>query len=143
MLKHYDFYVASPFFNDEQIDRVDCITNILHKKGLVYYSPKDELICSEKPTDEEAEKVFFQNCVAIHHSGGVIVITNDKDIGAIWEAGFGYGLGKKIIYVCTQPIVKFNLMLAQSGVAVFTSVRDFEQYDFARMPENKYKGLIE
>ena len=44
MKNHYHVYIASPFFNPEQLDRVERIKAILENNGLTYYSPKDEAV---------------------------------------------------------------------------------------------------
>jgi nucleoside 2-deoxyribosyltransferase len=110
-------YIAAPFFNPTQLERVELVKNVLREQGIEYFSPKDESMF--KQGDDPAE-ILKLNCAAIDMAPYVIVITDDKDVGTIWEAGYAYAKGKKILYVWLgwTPEMKFNIMLAASGIAV-------------------------
>lgn len=122
MGKNINVYLASPFFNEEQVNRVNKVKATLTELGYRVYSPKDELVCKANPTPEEAKHVFEQNCINIIKADVVVAITDGKDIGTIWEAGFAYGNFIPVVYYCeTLGNNPFNLMLAQSGKGVITS----------------------
>lgn len=126
MLDKYDFYLASPFFNDEQRERETYIKNILRKKGYKVYAPIEEGVVKLNEKEEELNRIFNSNIKAINLSDKVIVITDGKDIGTIWEAGYAYALNKSIIYFAeTLGNNPFNLMLAQSGIGIFKSRESF------------------
>ena len=54
-----------------------------------------------------------------------MAITDEKDIGTIWEAGYAYGIGKEIVYYAeTLGNNPFNVMLGKSGIGIFTNHND-------------------
>lgn len=110
-------YIAAPFFNPEQLKIVEDIKAILEECGVSYFSPKDESMF--KQGDDPAD-ILRLNCKAIYDAKYVIVVTDGKDVGTIWEAGFAFGKRKPILYVWLgyKPEMKFNIMLAASGPAV-------------------------
>ena len=121
----YDFYLASPFFNDNQIEREEAIKNTLRNNDYSVYSPKENGILTPDATDEVRTKVFRENCEAIQKSRRILAITDEKDIGTIWEAGYAYGIGKEIVYYAeTLGDNPFNVMLGKSGIGIFTNYDD-------------------
>lgn len=130
MKQYYNTYIASPFFNQEQLDRVERVKALLDKHGLSYYSPKDEAVVKPDADHDWREKVFSDNCLAIQRSSFVLAITDGKDPGTLWEAGYAFGINKPIVYLAETlgPNGQFNLMLAQSGVAAFTDMESLDRY---------------
>lgn len=121
----YDFYLASPFFKDTQIRREDEVKNILRYNGYTVYSPKENGVLTPDATDEVRTKIFKENCEAIQKSRRILAITDEKDIGTIWEAGYAYGIGKEIVYYAeTLGNNPFNVMLGKSGIGIFTNHND-------------------
>ena len=132
-------YFASPFFNEEQVEREERLKAKLRELGFNVWSPKEEFFCKPDEDAETRKKVFEGNCANIIDADIIFVVTDGKDIGTIWEAGFAYGLnvartslGKistTIVYYCeTLPIGgKFNLMLAQSGDIIITNFADLDK----------------
>lgn len=143
----YDFYFASPFFNPEQVEREERMIAHLRRFGFRVFSPKENCHLDSKASQNSREEVFKANCDAIRKSRAVFAVTDGKDMGTIWEAGFAYGIGTPIIYFAeTLGDNQFNLMLAQSGVDVFTSQSEvtFESLTNAlRGNERKFRGDIE
>ena len=118
----YDFYFASPFFNPEQVEREERMIKHLRDLGFVVFSPKEACHLDAKAGLQSREEVFKANCDAINNSKAVFAVTDGKDMGTIWEAGYAYGIGKPVIYFAeTLGDNKFNLMLAQSGRDVYTN----------------------
>ena len=121
----YDFYLASPFFKDSQIRREDEVKNILRYNGYAVYSPRENGVLTPDATDEVRTKIFKENCEAIQKSHRILAITDEKDIGTIWEAGYAYGIGKEIVYYAeTLGNNPFNVMLGKSGIGIFTNHND-------------------
>ena len=113
-------YLASPFFNDEQVEREERIKKKLRDLGITVLSPKEFCFCPPDASDELREKVFADNINHINEADAVFAITNGKDMGTIFEAGYAYAINKPIIYFCEGLSGQFNLMLAQSGRIVLT-----------------------
>lgn len=122
MSSTYDFYFASPFFNPEQVEREERMIAHLRGLGFTVFSPKESCHLDAKASLNSREAVFNSNCEAINNSKAVFAVTDGKDMGTIWEAGYAYGIGKPVIYFAeTLGNNKFNLMLAQSGRDVYTN----------------------
>ena len=118
----YDFYFASPFFTPEQIEREERMKKHLRSFGFRVFSPKEACNLGAKASQSSRKEVFESNCNAIRKSRIVFAVTDGKDMGTIWEAGFAYGINKPVVYFAeTLGDNPFNLMLAQSGLDVFTS----------------------
>ena len=139
----YDFYLASPFFKGSQIQREEAVKNALRNEGYTVYSPRENGILTPDATDEVRTKIFKDNCEAIQKSHRILAITDEKDIGTIWEAGYAYGIGKEIVYYAeTLGNNPFNVMLGKSGIGIFTKYNDLVEAASANMFNNKNeKGL--
>lgn len=139
----YDFYLASPFFKDSQIQREEAVKNALRKEGYTVYSPRENGVLTPDATDEVRTKIFKENCEAIQKSHRILAITDEKDIGTIWEAGYAYGIGKEIVYYAeTLGNNPFNVMLGKSGIGIFTRYSDLMDAASTNMFNNKNeKGL--
>ena len=148
-------YFASPFFNPEQVEREERLKTKLRELGFKVFSPKETYFCKPDERDEVRQMVFDGNCKAIQECDILFAVTDGKDMGTIWEAGYANGINavvypskkKIIVYYCeTLPEGgKFNLMLAQSGDIILTDFSDMDQ-----LPElikfggvMKYRGKIE
>ncbi|MDD4533371.1 MAG: nucleoside 2-deoxyribosyltransferase [Prevotella sp.] len=139
-------YFASPWFNAEQAEREDRVKNKLRELGFNVWSPKESCICPPDASNELRKKTFNDNCESIKASDIIFAVTDGKDMGTIWEAGYANGLNalgarKPIViaYYCeTLGDGKFNLMLANSGDIIIT---DFETLNELPTLIEKGKGL--
>lgn len=156
-IKNLKVYFASPWFNPEQAEREERVKGKLRSLGFNVFSPKDN--CNLSPISDAAirDKVFNDNCTNIEDADIVFAITDGKDMGTIWEAGYACGYNKllssagcnhiKIVYYCETlgPNGQFNLMLAQSGDIVITKFEDLDKLP-QLIEEGKgfaYAGIIE
>jgi nucleoside 2-deoxyribosyltransferase len=108
-------YIAAPFFNDAQTRRVETVKEILETKFFRYFSPKDE--STFIPGVTPPEEIYHANVHALRKTELLVCITDDKDTGTIFEAGWCASHDTPIIYLWTtaKPGQKFNIMLAASG----------------------------
>lgn len=109
-------YIASPFFNEAQIERVEKLKEILDLLKIEFFSPKDESNLKFKGDSVSGLEVFKMNIAEIRSCDIVVCITNGKDTGTLFEAGLAYGMSKSIFYLYDGG-ESFNLMLSNSGVA--------------------------
>ena len=124
--KEYDFYLASPFFNDEQINREESIKKTLRGYGFRVYAPREHGIVGSLASQEAVTSTFNSNAEAINNSRMVLAITDGKDMGTIWEAGYAYGNNIPIVYYAeTLGNNPFNIMLSESGVGIFKDYTSF------------------
>lgn len=115
-------YLAGGWFDDEQMERLEAVKSIILEAGYEVFSPKDENLCDPNSDMDWKKQVFQNNLTAIRDCSFVVNITDKKDMGTIFEAGLAYALGRPIVYFAeTLGNNQFNLMLAQSGVAVAQS----------------------
>lgn len=117
----YHAYLASGWFSAAQESSRQEILDVMKEIDLTFYSPREEIECLPDANAETRHSVFEQNTNAIRESMFVIVNTQDKDMGTIFEAGYASALSKPIFYYCSGLTGKFNLMLAESGIAVATN----------------------
>lgn len=143
----YDIYFASPFFNPEQIEREERLIKHLRKIGFSVFSPRENCLLKPMASIEDRKKVFDDNCNAIKNSRAVFAVTDGKDVGTIWEAGYAYGIEKPVMYYAeTLGDNLFNLMLAQSGKKVFLKQEEVTYdtvIDAICGYEDDYEGAIE
>jgi len=141
-------YVAGPFFNKTQVEIVERVKKELDKLGIEYYSPKDECLYTPENDITPAE-VFMGNIKAIMQSDFIIAITDGKDTGTMFEAGFGWGMRIPILYIWVnhnhQP---FNIMLAESASYVAYGYKEMsdalkEFKASCAFPKYRLKGAVE
>ena len=141
-------YIAGPWFTPEQMSILEDVTTTVYKAGMTCFSPKDENLYI--PGETSAYSVLIGNCEAIETCDLIVVITDGKDVGTIWEAGYAFARGKPILYVWLNrlPEQKFNLMLAASGAVAYTlgelreSIRYFMHFG-SFLDDGSNRGEIE
>lgn len=113
-------YIAAPWFTPEQMNLLELVKDTVTQLNIDIFSPKDENMYT--PGKTSAVEVLLGNCNAIESCDLIIVITNGKDVGTMWEAGYAFAVDKPIIYIwiAREPGQKFNLMLAASGAIAYT-----------------------
>lgn len=145
-------YLASPWFNDEQAEREERVKNKLRELGYDVYSPKENGVLKSNATKLDRHKIFIDNIRNIIFSDIIFAITDGKDIGTIWEAGFAFGYtyieefnkDKTIVYYCESLNGgKFNVMLAESADVVITDFKDLDNLDKLIREGKDYVGNVE
>lgn len=156
-------YFASPWFTPTQAEREDRVKNKLRELGFDVWSPKDNNSLSPITDPVIREKIFAANVSGMESCSIIFAITDEKDMGTIWECGFVYGMrnelrkiGSDLVYTDkTGPIIvyycetlgsgMFNLMLAQSGDIVITDFADLDKLPelIAKGEGKAYAGIVE
>ena len=116
-------YIAGPFFNQYETGIINRIKYILDTYRYEYFSPKDELMF--KPGVTTPEDILRANVNGLMAADLLIVVTDGKDPGTMFEAGWAFAKGVPIIYIWLTGTKeqKFNVMLASTG----SVVRSFNQ----------------
>lgn len=143
-------YIASSWFNSTANQEVNDIITALDDNGFEIFSPRDFFVCPPTASLDVQKSTYEGNLEHLHKCDFMICNTHGKDMGSIFEAGYFKALEKPIVYFCAglPDGAMFNLMLAQSGVKVCTSVDDLNDY-LKRSSENgnlvyePYHGAIE
>ncbi|MFT9469356.1 nucleoside 2-deoxyribosyltransferase [Leuconostoc pseudomesenteroides] len=141
-------YLASPFFDEEQIDRVSRAESALAKNETAssVFSPREH--------QHEEFEMFSHEWRIATYNGDVDAI-NDADImvavidyvgqevdpGTAWE--FGYAVANNIpVIVVKEKEGAVNLMMGIPLTAYLTSVDDLVTYDFDAVTEIPFTGEI-
>jgi nucleoside 2-deoxyribosyltransferase len=143
-------YIASGWFSPEWLEELETIKSVLDSLNLKYFSPKDENLCSPDADENFQDQVFNGNIKGMEECDWMICNTRNKDMGSIFEAGYFHKLEKPIVYFCAglPPGAQFNLMLAASGKAVCTSIKELKGYLIGcqatgEIVTRRYEGKIE
>ena len=129
------FYLASPFFTDEQRDAVCKVANILRAAGHEVFVPMEHKIedaWSYTPK-EWAEKVFSMDLDAIRTCNEVIALYYglNSDTGTAFEIGYAYAsLIPVHIIPMTNPGEKFDASVMIASAAAESSYFDEEIVNF-------------
>lgn len=122
-------YFAAPWFSPEQAAIHARVHTVLRTSRHAMFSPKHELEVKPDDPPRVRRTAFVNNLVQIQQCDFVVAVTDYKDIGTIWECGYAFRSGKPIIYYAeTLGDRPFNLMLAESGVAIIRSIEELEQF---------------
>ena len=138
-------YLASPFFDDAELERVDKVKEILNSKGLDVFSPKEHQNEHLEFGSIEWRKATFKNDVKdIDWCDVVVAIIckgNYDDSGTAWELGYAYATNKPVVLVnITGETI--NLMIADSIHALITSYDELKEYDFEKMEKKPYLNYV-
>lgn len=138
-------YLASPFFNAEQVDRIERVEEVLFSQDdYKTFSPRKEIVLHPDSSEEDRDHAFNENIKNLDNCDLVVCITDGKDIGTIWEAGYAFGKGKKILYFCeTLNGNPFNVMLAKSAYGIATSIEQLKNMFETGELHNYYEGKIQ
>lgn len=134
-------YLAAPFFNPDQAEKVDQVERLVRILGHDLFSPRLE---SSFEQGDDPSPVLKKNCNGIMYSDYIIAITDDKDVGTMWECGFAFAVGKPILYLWLGWTLekKFNIMLAASGSVVHNyeelaiAINNFKMFSSFNVPTN-------
>ena len=138
-------YLASPFFDAVEIERMEKVRDILRAKGLDVFVPNEHQNPALEFGSLEWRKATFESDVMGIHKADVVVAVickgNYDDSGTAWEIGYSYALGKPAIVVnLTGETI--NLMIADSLHALVTSCEELEAYDFEKMEKKPYLEYV-
>ena len=138
-------YLASPFFDDAELERVDKVKEILNSKGLDVFSPKEHQNEHLEFGSIEWRKATFENDVKhIDWCDVVVAIIckgNYDDSGTAWELGYAYATNKPVVLVnITGETI--NLMIADSIHALITSYDELKEYDCEKMEKKPYLNYV-
>lgn len=94
--KNPKYYIASGFFNENQITDVKTIENKLTESGVKFYSPRLSGIMlgpSGPLRNLMIDVILHENISRINQSERTIVNMRGNDIGTLWEAGYSLSQG--------------------------------------------------
>lgn len=130
-------YLASPFFNDSEIENIHQAVEILKDKGLEVFVPMEHDVENrdELTNDRWAEEIFKIDRNGIDNCDAVVLLYGGmySDSGTAWECGYAYATGKKVI-VCCYNFEQTNLMIVNGCHAFLNGIDALYDYNFEKMP---------
>jgi len=134
-------YLASPFFNNKEIEYLEQVEAILEEKGLQVFSP------FRNPIDEQVEvgsrqwsiETFMKDIKYIKWAELVVAIYhgNYSDSGTAWELGYAFATGMPVILIHVGE--NSNLMVHEGAHANIT-LEELRDYDFTQLASSFYTG---
>ena len=112
-------YLASPFFNEEELEIYRRVITALRAEGYEVYVPQEHTIENAWILSNEdwARQVFVEDCYAIDDCEVVMVLNFGlySDSGTAWEAGYAFAKGKTVVQVlCGGENATYSLMMMNS-----------------------------
>lgn len=137
-------YLASPFFDEKEVERMELVRDILRAKGLEVFVPNEHQSSQEFGTVEWRKETFESDVNGIDSADIVVAVIckgNYDDSGTAWEIGYSYATKKPVIVVnLTGETI--NLMIADSLHALITSAEELKEYDFNKMDKKPYLNYV-
>lgn len=141
-------YLAGPFFDDEQISRIERAEKALAANPRVanVFSPRlSEIPGLEMGTPEWATQTFQMDVHQIDQADVVVALVDfvddQVDSGTAFEIGYAFH-SKKPVVVLHEKDTILNLMLAEGLHAYLREAEALAAYDFATLPESHYQGKV-
>lgn len=136
-------YLASPFFNEKELENVKIAEKILTERGFSLFSPR----LNEVRTDENTQRSWwsketFMNDKKFIDWADVVVMLyygGYSDSGTAWECGYAYGTNTPVVVV--QLGEDSNLMVHE-GCHSNITLEELKTYDFEMLPAKPYKGKM-
>ena len=109
-------YLASPFFNSNELPIYCQVIKALRDKDYEVYVPQEHEIENAwgYPNNVWGQKVYDEDVKALKSCDVVMVLNFGmySDSGTAWEAGFAFGIGKECIQVlCGDDNTTYSLMM--------------------------------
>lgn len=137
-------YLASPFFNDEEIEIVNAVEQVLESKGIDVFSPrKNQFEEMEHGSPEWARQIYRNDVNHVISTDATFAITNGNymDAGTAFEIGYAIANNKPTFIFNSGKINELpNLMIMESLHAYFSSYDEIIKYDFDLKPLKLYEG---
>lgn len=130
-------YLASPFFNEEELEIYRRAIKLLRAEGYEVYVPQEHTIENAWSLSNEdwAQQVFVEDCYAIDDCEYVMVLNFGiySDSGTAWEAGYAFAKGKKVVQVlCGGNNATYSLMMMGGcdWVVDLPNIANFKKINF-------------
>ncbi len=131
-------YVASPFFAPEHRARAVAVAEHLRSMGIETYLPLEIKIDNawDYPNYEWGRLVYENDKAAIDQCDTVVMLSYGRmgSAGTAWEAGYAFGIGKRVIVVEMPEVELMSLMISNGCYSVIKGIDGLASYDFLRMP---------
>lgn len=137
-------YLASPFFNETEIEIMEKVKEILINKGLDVFAPFEHQNKHLEFGSKEWRKATYDGDVGGINRADIIVAIiegNYCDSGTAWEIGNAVAKNKPVVIVNPSKST-VNLMISDSLHAYIDSFDALESYDFEALPKITYDNYV-
>lgn len=125
-------YVACPMNPTYRVSE-EMVVKILRLRGYNVYFPAEYKVPDawSLPNPEWGKAVFDHDIEALDAAEVVVLLYYGQDTatGAIWEAGYAFGKGKKVIVVEMLGGIKDSLMVFNGAYSVLQGEKEIEHFD--------------
>ena len=136
-------YLASPFFNEKELENVKIAEKILTERGFSLFSPRLNEVRTDENTQQSwwSKETFMNDKKFIDWADVVVMLYYGgySDSGTAWECGYAYGTNTPVVVV--QLGEDSNLMVHE-GCHSNITLEELKTYDFEILPAKPYKGKI-
>lgn len=137
------FYLASPFFNEKELENVKIAEKILTERGFSLFSPRLNEVRTDENTQQSwwSKETFMNDKKFIDWADVVVMLYYGgySDSGTAWECGYAYGTNTPVVVV--QLGEDSNLMVHE-GCHSNITLEELRTYDFEMLPAKPYKGKM-
>ncbi|MDE1381227.1 nucleoside 2-deoxyribosyltransferase, partial [Bacillus licheniformis] len=133
-------YLASPFFNEKELEIVNRVEDILKEKRLNFFSPmRNQMEHLEAGSRHWSIETFTNDVKFIDWAEVVVAIYhgNYSDSGTAWELGYAYGTQKPVIVV---HVGEDSNLMVHEGAHANIRLEELADYDFNSLPSSFYEG---
>ena len=136
-------YLASPFFNEKELENVKIAEKILTERGFSLFSPRLNEVRTDENTQQSwwSKETFMNDKKFIDWADVVVMLYYGgySDSGTAWECGYAYGTNTPVVVV--QLGEGSNLMVHE-GCHSNITLEELKTYDFEMLPAKPYKGKM-
>jgi len=112
-------YLASPFFNEKQLNFVKKLEEAFTLAELQFFSPRSEGVLKDMTPEERSQRmleIFDSNISHMNAACVIVAVIDNYDTGTVFEIGYGYG--KDIpIFTITDNDYGLNVMVRECVTA--------------------------
>ena len=138
-------YLASPFFDENELECVKKAEEILTGRGFELFSPrlnevredkdKNPALWAQKTFELDRDNIDTADVVVMLYHGGY------SDSGTAWECGYACGNGIPVIAVHIDKNNDANIMITQSCRANI-ALDELTDYDLEALPKKSSDGKM-
>ena len=136
-------YLASPFFNNEELKNVKKAEEILMKRGFQVFSPRLNEVRTDENTQSAlwSKETFMNDRRFIDWADAVVMLYYGgySDSGTAWECGYAYGTHTPVVVV---HLGNDSNLMVHEGSHSNIQLEDLTTYDFDKMPSFPYNGKM-
>ncbi len=144
-----NIYLAAPFFNDEQIQRLQAVEKVLNANSSVgnVFVPMNDTNAAglEFGTPQWRDLAYHEDLAGLTNADVVVAVYDYEatysDPGTMFE--IGYAVANKIpVLVYYENHQSVNLMIAQGLTYYCHQLAELRELNFVTLPEKPFTGEV-